>query len=504
MAHDTFFQTVTPESVGIPSAALTAFLQKLRDYTLHEHSLLVLRHGKICAEGYVPFAGEEKLHRIYSSSKTFVTATIGRLIMEGRLGLNDKVAPYFQDLLPETVPPEVEEMTVRHLLMMATPFSETTYSFAPSCTNWISTFFNTKPSHLPGAVFRYDTSGTYTLNVLAERLTGKPIAEYLRETVFADMGFSEDAWCIRAPEGHSWCGSGMMCTSRDLAKLALVFLNGGCVNGKQVLPEDFVREATSRQIDNNTLGQVINPHNGHGYGYFIWRSWKNSYLFQGMGDQLAITVPDKDLILVTTADNQGNPRSMTDVMEAFWECVVERVSDDPLPEDPSSFAAMREAYGALSLPVPEGEKHSAYEAVLQDRVYEATRPNEMGITRFSFHFEGDTVEFRYTNARGDKKIVFGLGHYEHGVLPERYAGACISEPMDRGYETEACAVFTAPQQLLLRCDVVDWYLGNFTAVFGFRDDVCGFRMTKNAENFLHDYAGWGEGKAVTAGERTDA
>ena len=95
----------------------------------------------------------------------------------------------------------------------------------------------------------------------------------------------------------------------------------------------------------------------------------------------------------------------------------------------------------------------------------------------------------------DILLKLGLGKYEDGTLQESYSGARIHEPCDHEYKTTACAVFVEPHKLVLRCDVVDWYFGNLTATFGFKGDACGFRMVKNAEDFLRDYFGWGEGRA---------
>ena len=91
---------------------------------------------------------------------------------------------------------------------------------------------------------------------------------------------------------------------------------------------------------------------------------------------------------------------------------------------------MLEEISDLSLPIPNGKAHSMYQNELNDRVYVATRENEMGITKFSFHFDGDEGEFRYTNARGDKVIRFGLGKYVDGEFPEEYSSTPFGPVME--------------------------------------------------------------------------
>ena len=82
----------SPESLGIPSQAIINFLEDMQTYRIPLHSYLVLRHGKVAAEGYcAPFDADTK-HRMYSISKSFTSVAIGMLITEGRLSLTDKVA----------------------------------------------------------------------------------------------------------------------------------------------------------------------------------------------------------------------------------------------------------------------------------------------------------------------------------------------------------------------------------------------------------------------------
>lgn len=497
MAHDMVLKTVTPESVGVPSEGVEAFVKTVKDMKLREHSILVLRHGKIIAEGYAPQFGEDQLHRMYSVSKTFVAAAIGRLIFEGRLTLKDKIIKFFPDQVKGPVEPQVEAMTIRDLLIMSTPYAETTYNFSKEiCSDWVGSFFKAKAVKDPGAIFKYDTSGTFILNVIVERITGIPLLEYLKQTIFKKIGFSQDAWCVKSPENYSWVGSGVLCTTRDLAKLAILFANGGWYDGEQVLPEDFVKEATSRQIDNNFRGRAENCIEGYGYGYKVWMTWRGGYAFFGMGDQFAVTVPDKDLILVVTADNQGDPNAAPVLLRAFWENIVDRTVDGVLPENPAAYESMKNEVSYLPLPIIDGMAHAFIENEINGKVFKATRKNDTGITEFSFHFSGDMGEFRYTNARGKKVIKFGLGKFVEGTFPEIYAGENIQEPCDHEYRCAACAVFQDDHTLSLRVDVIDWYFGNLTATFGFKDGECGYRMVKNAENFMNDYWGWGEGQMV--------
>src|SRR5690606_31951476 len=135
--------------------------------------------------------------------------------------------------------------------IMSTPNSANSYTRDDS--DWAATFFQKEPSHPPGTIFSYDTSATVVLNTIVERISGVPFLEYMRPRLLDPIGFSENAWCIQTPEGTSWGGSGVICTLQDMAKLAYVCLNKGRWDGRQLISEEYIREATSKQIDTSII-----------------------------------------------------------------------------------------------------------------------------------------------------------------------------------------------------------------------------------------------------------
>ena len=159
---------------------------------------------------------------------------------------------------------------------------------------------NSRPS---GTVYEYDSPGSFVLCALVERLTGKPFLAYLREKLFDKIGVSANIRCLKCPGGHSWGDSAVLCTPRDLLKVARFTMNMGSWNGEQILNKAYMSAAVSKQIDNNVWG--VNDHDSQGYGYLFWRTYENSYFFNGMGCQYAVCVPGKDLIMIYNGDNQG-------------------------------------------------------------------------------------------------------------------------------------------------------------------------------------------------------
>ena len=123
--------------------------------------------------------------------------------------------------------------------------------------DFVAAFFDNRyPKHKPGTIFHYNTAGTVALCGIVEKLAGKPMLDYMRP-LLDEIGFSKDAWCIQTPEGRSWTGSGILCTSRDLAKFGLLCLYRGAWNGKQLVSREYMEAATSYQIDTTVSDSKI-------------------------------------------------------------------------------------------------------------------------------------------------------------------------------------------------------------------------------------------------------
>ena len=487
MGSEKVFTTApSPESEGIPSRAILNFLQRIDAERICMHGFLLVRHNRIAAEGYWAPWSAERMHRIYSVSKSLVALAVGMMIDEGRLTLDDRVAFYFPDKLPENLHPWLAAATVRDLLTMATPHSTTSYT--RNDPDWVWTFFNRTPSHPPGTIFSYDTAATVVLTAMVERLAGVPFLDYMRPRFLDRIGFSADAWCIRTPEGVSWGGSGVICTLRDIARVALACMNGGIWGDERVLPEAYVRAATSSQIDNAIRGNC-------GYGYQIWREQENGFSFRGMGSQYALCFPDKEFLFTCIADTQGAPAG-SDIPAVMREELYPHLADAPLAENRDAQAELCDKIERLAvLPIPGGSDAKAALAV--NGAWYALEDNPMGITRMRLSFEEDEGVWEYTNGQGDNVLRFGIGRVLSGKFPQRsYFGEQIGSVPGIEYDCLASAAWIDEQTLNMEVYITDIYLGGLRVSFAFKGAAIGVFMTKQAEWFLDEFNGFAGGKRL--------
>ncbi len=476
-----------PEDVGVSPVFVENFIKNINRRRKMLHGFIMIRHGKVFAEGYYKPFDKNWLHRMYSSSKSFVSAAVGMLVDEGRVKLGDPIIKYFPEYDTPDLDPLIREMTIRDMLMMATCHKYSTYT--RNDLNWVETFFKPhyEPDHKAGTEFRYDTSATYTLDAMVERLTGKNFLEYLKDKVLRDIGFSEDAWCVNAPDGYAWGGSGVECTLRDLARFMLLFANKGQLNGKRYLSEEYAVEATSKQIDN--LNGSLDTHHGHGYGYQFWRVFNNGFATLGMGGQTSYYFPDLDMIFAEIADTQGDADGYSPFVEVFYEEVASKVQNPPLPYDEIAYARLNAIISGLEVNLPAGELSSPILDEIVGRTY-TFEENKNGFKSVTFDFAGSQGIITIDTDRGEKHFPVCLGRYSDTTFPEKhYYLKRMLEPSGVPYRCLNAVVFPEPNVLTLRTYVIDAFFGNMTANFTFDGDALKLKITKTAEWFIEEYVG---------------
>ena len=301
------FEKVTPESLGIPSRAISDFLSFMERRGSYTHSFLMMRGEKLCTEAYFAPYNRDSLNRMYSQTKSFVSIAIGCLIDEGKLTLDDRIADHFPERFERELPPYLAAQTVREMLTMTTSvYNEGSWftSGEPDRVRYdLNTFDGARPA---GTIWRYDSAGSQVLSALVEKLAGMPLLDYLRKRLFSHTGGFESAVMLKTPNGETWGDSAMVCTLRDIATFGNLVMHYGKHEGKQLMSESYLREATSPLVWNDTTGFYHVFH--HGYGYQIWCTEQNGFAFVGMGDQLTICLPERDFLFTMTADNQGSEK----------------------------------------------------------------------------------------------------------------------------------------------------------------------------------------------------
>lgn len=286
-----------PEEVGVSSEVLYRFLEDIEKSGLEYHSFMVIRHGKVAAECFrAPFT-ENRPHAMYSVSKTVTATAIGIAQQEGYLSLSDRVRDIFPDYTAKIKDERLDNLTVRHLITMTSGKDPSVFA-DKSKVNWIEHYFSSPWYNEPGKEYRYINENIYLLSAIIKRKTGLCVRDFLRPRLFEPLGIEYPFWETDS-DGIEAGGWGLYLKTEDLAKIMLTYSQGGIFNGKRILSEEWVENASKAQTDTS---REFDADASVGYGYCLWRcDGVNAYRADGMFSQFGIVFEDYDAVLVVTS-----------------------------------------------------------------------------------------------------------------------------------------------------------------------------------------------------------
>jgi CubicO group peptidase (beta-lactamase class C family) len=314
--------TVSPSESGLSDARLRLLDAAIRSGEFKKiGSVLIARHGKLAYEGY--FEGDAAtLRDTRSATKSITDVLIGISIDEHKLsGLDAKVLT----LLPERArkiqnpDPRKSAITIEDFLTMSSPLECDDWNDASRgneermylVEDWAQFILDLpirgrmrvgEQVEAPpyGRNFSYCTGGVFTLSEVLEKATGARADRYAREKLFEPLGITNVEW-VYSPMNVPQTGGGLRLASRDLLKIAQLYLDGGQWQGKRIVSEAWVHRSTQprARIDEATE-----------YGYLWWlKSFKSgeksypAFFMSGNGGNKVVAIPALDMAVVITSTN---------------------------------------------------------------------------------------------------------------------------------------------------------------------------------------------------------
>ena len=371
----------TPESQGVASSAVTAFVNAVQQQVRDFHGFMLLRHGNVIAEGWWQPYAPELPHVFYSLTKSFTSTAIGLMVAEGRLSVDDPIVTFFPDEAPAQPDAALARMRVRHLLSMSTghEIDTTPLMRGAAESNWAHTFFSIPATREPGSFFLYNTGATYMLAALVPKLTGLTLIDYLTPRLFEPLGIA-GVTSEYDPRGVQVGGWGFKATTEDIARFGQLYLQKGQWQGKQLLPASWVAEASAKHVSNGT-----DPASdwAQGYGYQFWRCQHGNYRGDGAFGQYCVVLPDSDAVLAITS---GVP-DMQLPLTLAWQHLLPAMSAARLPENPTAHNMLTRQLAALEITPQAGAVSSVTAASVTGKVFHFPS-NAVGISTIEFDFSG--------------------------------------------------------------------------------------------------------------------
>jgi CubicO group peptidase (beta-lactamase class C family) len=328
-----------PEDQGIPSQAIVDLVVALeRDF--EPHSLMVLRHGTVVAEGWWAPYSPDGVQLLYSLSKSFTSAAAGFALAEGRCGLDDLVIDHFPTA---AAGPHARAMRLRHTLSMSTGHHRDSMADMDDAAEPVQRFLQYEPEEEPGSWFTYENGASYTAAAIVQQTTGERLTDYLRPRLFDPLGIEQARWA-RDRRGRDVGYSGLHLTTESIARFGQLLLDGG----GDVLPQGWVRTATAVQTDNS--GYDSGPDWRQGYGYQFWRCRHDAFRGDGAMGQYCLVLPQQDLVLVLTSCHSDMQASL----DTIWDTLLPAIGDGPLPPNDAAAGELRELLRQAAVPAPVG------------------------------------------------------------------------------------------------------------------------------------------------------
>lgn len=311
--------------------SLREFVAAAKNQNIGMDAVMVIQNDRIL--GLHRFT-EDILHNVYSVSKTYTATGIGMAVEEGLLSLDDKPCDFFRDILPSTVDPRWEKVTLRHLITMTSGHGKA-FLMADERKmlrgevsrdidedmkkEWLRFAFTKPMEYEPGEQFCYGNLAPYVAGRMLEKATGMTMLDYLYKKMWEPLHIEKPRWDTDT-NGHTFPASYLFLDIVDMITLGQIYLGKGEFQGKRFFSEEWANEVMSVHVSSN----VICPSGcardeTAGYGYYMWKNQAaEGFRAYGREGQFVIILPEHNAVVAT----QAMHHNVQDVLDLVWEYIL--------------------------------------------------------------------------------------------------------------------------------------------------------------------------------------
>jgi CubicO group peptidase (beta-lactamase class C family) len=309
------------QDAGLNVTLIGTMVEQIANET-HQNvdSVLLIKKGKLVLEEYFYQYDRDKLHQLRSATKSVVSGLVG-IALDKKLiaSKEENIVKFFPEYQIQNLSTEKRAITVEHLLAgesglacedgnLESPGEEQKMNASP---DWVQFILDLPMVEPPGGTGRYCSGGVILLGRIVEKASGKQLADFAAENLFGKLGITNFQWNFK-PDSSSFDNAcQLQMRPRDMAKLGLLYMNGGQWKGKQVISREWVDASLAKH-------SVVR---GTDYGYLWWRQWLNvngtrvdGVTAKGNGGQRIYLWPSLDLVVVITGGSY-NEQSPSDEIQ---------------------------------------------------------------------------------------------------------------------------------------------------------------------------------------------
>ncbi|WP_426334411.1 serine hydrolase domain-containing protein [Paenibacillus silvae] len=300
------------------SEQLKGFIDTITTQQLQVHSVRVLQHGQLLDEWH-----QDTDHRRvqHSVSKSFTCMAVGLAVREGLIHLDAKLGDYFpydQAQYSSSQLPSPREITLRDLLRMSSGHDSPPLWADERASlqekDWAKHYMSLSLDRIPGAHFTYSSGDTFMISAMLQAAIGQTVKDYLIPRLFEPLGMHDIVW-ETSPLGVTLGCAGLWLTNEELSRFGQFILQEGLWNNQQLVPAEWIRAATRKQIDTSGNG---NGDWGQGYGYQFWMCTHGAYRADGAYGQFCIILPSEDAVISINSQEEN----MQGILDAVWAQIL--------------------------------------------------------------------------------------------------------------------------------------------------------------------------------------
>ncbi len=239
----------------------------------------------------------EQRRNVYSAAKSFTSAAVGIAEKEGLLSIDELIVDIFKEELPQDVSENLKSARIEDLLTMClgqeNPWLMSGERPFIKEKNWVKYVLSKPFTEKPGQSFLYNNAGPYLAGVIVQRRAGCSLCDYLYPRLFEPLDIMKPMW-ESDPLGYTFGAGGLFLCVSEMAKFGQLYIQDGLWNGKQIIPENWIRRSTQKHAD---VGD-------YGYGYLFWLG-ENSFRADGMYGQLIICYRQKGIVITLASESRN-------------------------------------------------------------------------------------------------------------------------------------------------------------------------------------------------------
>lgn len=355
---------------SVDGKALDRFFAFMEENNIEVHTMQIYQGEKqLVRLAQEPYSCTDS-REVYSLSKMFASTVMGIAVDQGLVRVQDRIVDIFDR---KGASEKMSRITVGHLLSMNTGQDECVIGKMIVARDSVEAFFQVEPVYEPGTHFFYNTGASCMLCSVIEKVSGRDFFQFACENLFYPMGITNISW-KRCADGTCVGGAGLHISNDDIAKLGRMYQSGGMYQGKRIVSQAWIKEASSYVSDNSCNGT---PDWCSGYGYQLWRNSREGYRGDGAYGQLMVILPEHNMTVAIQAFCGDMQKEMDGVFK-----LVNGIEGSGSQEKEHAFA-----------PLPAGAELSEI-----DRVYRLGA-NEMNFGSLWIKSGGDRVQLHFDDGR---------------------------------------------------------------------------------------------------------